>query len=79
MGNDVPISFRTVSLRLFSSLDRSASSDSVGTYEQGDYVKVEFPDETTGIAEWMWVRVHHCDDEKKLVFGSLVQDVKPSL
>lgn len=43
----------------------------MGTYEQGDYVKVEFPDETTGIAEWMWVRVHHCDDEKKLVFGSL--------
>lgn len=43
----------------------------MGTYEQGDYVKVEFPDDTTGIAEWMWVRVHHCDDEKKLVFGSL--------
>ncbi len=41
------------------------------TYEPGDYVKVEFPDETTGIAEWMWVRVHHCDDEKKLVFGTL--------
>jgi len=41
------------------------------TYEPGDYVKVEFPDETTGIAEWMWVRVHHCDDEKKIVFGTL--------
>jgi hypothetical protein len=27
-------------------------------YERGDYVKVEFPDEATGIAEWMWVRVH---------------------
>ena len=24
-------------------------------YEQGDYVKVEFPDETAGIAEWMWM------------------------
>lgn len=40
-------------------------------YERGDYVKVEFPDEATGIGEWMWVRVHHCDDEKQLVFGTL--------
>jgi len=40
-------------------------------YERGDYVKVEYPDETTGIGEWMWVRVHHCDDEKQLVFGVL--------
>jgi hypothetical protein len=40
-------------------------------YERGDYVKVEFPDEATGVGEWMWVRVHHCDDEKKLVFGTL--------
>jgi hypothetical protein len=36
------------------------------TYERGDYVKVEFPDGTTGVGEWMWVRVHYCDDEKKL-------------
>jgi hypothetical protein len=41
------------------------------TYNRGDYVKVEFPDEATGIGEWMWVRVHHCDDEKQLVFGAL--------
>ena len=41
------------------------------TYERGDYVKVEFPDETTGIGEWMWVRVESCDDEKRLVFGTL--------
>ena len=40
-------------------------------YEHGDYVKVEFPDETTGIGEWMWVRVHRCDDEKQIVFGVL--------
>jgi hypothetical protein len=20
---------------------------------------------------WMWMRVHHCDDEKQLVFGTL--------
>lgn len=25
------------------------------TYERGDYVKVEFQDETTVIGEWMWV------------------------
>jgi hypothetical protein len=41
------------------------------TYERGDYIKVEFPDKSTGIGEWMWVRVHHCDDDKKLVFGTL--------
>jgi hypothetical protein len=41
------------------------------TYEHGDYVKVEFSDETTGIGERMWVRVHHCDDEKQIIFGAL--------
>jgi hypothetical protein len=40
-------------------------------YERGDYVKVEFSDETTGIGEWMWVRVRECDDERRLVFGTL--------
>ena len=40
-------------------------------YETGDYVKVEFSDETTGVGEWMWVRVHRCDDENQLVFGTL--------
>jgi hypothetical protein len=40
-------------------------------YEQGDYIKVEFPDETTGVGEWMWVRVHHCDDARQIVFGTL--------
>jgi uncharacterized protein YegJ (DUF2314 family) len=40
-------------------------------YAQGDYVKVEFPGETTGIGEWMWVRVTRCDQEKQLVFGIL--------
>jgi len=43
----------------------------VGTYEHGDYVKIEFPDETTGIGEWMWMIVDHCDDEKRLVYGVL--------
>ena len=37
-------------------------------YDPGDFIKVEFPDAVTGIGEWMWMRVHHCDDEKKLVF-----------
>lgn len=40
-------------------------------YQPGDYVKVEFPDEKTGIGEWMWVRVTSCDDSKGLVFGTL--------
>jgi hypothetical protein len=40
-------------------------------YEHGDYIKVEFPDEITGIGEWMWVRVDHCDEQKELVFGTL--------
>jgi hypothetical protein len=37
----------------------------------GDYIKVEFPDETTGIGEWMWMIVDHIDDKKRLVFGTL--------
>jgi hypothetical protein len=41
------------------------------TYEPGDYVKVEFPDEITGIGEWMWVRLDYCDDESRVVFGTL--------
>jgi hypothetical protein len=43
----------------------------MGQYKKGDYVKVEFPDEATGVGEWMWLRVRHCDDERKLVFGKL--------
>lgn len=40
-------------------------------YEPGDYVKVEFADEASGESEWMWVEVHSCDDEKRLLFGQL--------
>jgi hypothetical protein len=40
-------------------------------YERGDYVKVEFPDETTGIGEWMWMVVDHTDEKRRLVFGTL--------
>jgi hypothetical protein len=40
-------------------------------YECGDYIKVEFPDEVTGVSEWMWVRVRICDDAKQIVLGTL--------
>ena len=40
-------------------------------YQRGDYIKVEFHDEITGVGEWMWVRVHRCDDDKQIVFGVL--------
>ena len=40
-------------------------------YFPGDYVKVEFPDEATGVGEWMWVRVERSDESKRLVFGTL--------
>ena len=43
----------------------------MSTYKSGDYVKVEFSDESSGIGEWMWLRVSRCDDEKQLVFGTL--------
>ena len=47
------------------------------TYEKGDFIKVEFPDETTGVGEWMWVRVDYSDEVKRIVFGSL--DSEPLL
>jgi hypothetical protein len=34
-------------------------------YERGEYVKAEFPYETTGIAERMWIRVEACDDKEE--------------
>lgn len=43
----------------------------MSTYEPGDFVKVEFPDEATGVAEWMWVRVEACYDKNELVMGRL--------
>lgn len=43
----------------------------VPEYKSGDYIKVEFPDEVTGVSEWMWVKVRSCDDVKQLVFGTL--------
>jgi len=52
-------------------LPRGHQGDCQPAYNRGDYVKVEFPDKTTGIGEWMWMRVDHCDDSKQLVFGQL--------
>ena len=43
----------------------------MAAYQPGDYIKVEFADESTGIGEWMWIRVDRCDDKKELVFGTL--------
>lgn len=41
-------------------------------FDRGDYVKVEFESEVQDLpGEWMWVRVHHCDDERQVVFGTL--------
>jgi hypothetical protein len=40
-------------------------------YEHGDYVKVEFQSDGNLAAEWMWVCVHHCDEERQLIFGRL--------
>ena len=40
-------------------------------YSRGDYVKVEFPDEGTGVGEWMWIRVEVCDDDRKLIVSRL--------
>jgi hypothetical protein len=51
----------------------------MAAYERGDYIKVEFPDETTGVGEWMWVRVTSCDDAKRLVFGTLDKVVPPHI
>jgi hypothetical protein len=43
----------------------------VATYDPSDCVKVEFPDEGTGVGEWMWVRVEDCDDKRKVIIGRL--------
>ena len=40
-------------------------------YEHGDYVKVEFQNDGILPAEWMWVLVDHCDEERQLIFGRL--------
>jgi hypothetical protein len=43
----------------------------VATYDRGDLAKVEFESEGSLPSEWMWVRVDHCDEQQRLVFGTL--------
>ena len=45
--------------------------DMAKSNEEGDFIKVEFKDEGTGIGEWMWVRVHNSDPRKAISFGAL--------
>ena len=40
-------------------------------YQSGDYVKAVFKDDRSGETERMWVKVDTCDDERRLVFGTL--------
>lgn len=44
---------------------------SIRRYAAGDYVKVELPDEATGVAEWVWIQVTDCDVERELIMGNL--------
>jgi hypothetical protein len=52
-------------------LPRSHGGGCQPLYERGDYLKVEFPDEATGVGEWMWLIVDHTDDAGGLVYGTL--------
>jgi hypothetical protein len=40
-------------------------------HEYGDYLKFEVKDDTTGEAEWMWLKLDHCDDTTRTAFGWL--------
>jgi hypothetical protein len=46
-------------------------SGNVSKYRQGDHVKVEFCDESSGEKEGMWVEVDYSDEHDRLVFGKL--------
>jgi uncharacterized protein DUF2314 len=43
----------------------------MGRFAAGDYVKVEFKDETSGESEWMWVQVRDSNDEQRILFGKV--------
>jgi uncharacterized protein YegJ (DUF2314 family) len=43
----------------------------VMTYEPDDYIKAEIVDEASKESEWLWVRVDRCDDQERLIFGTL--------
>ena len=40
-------------------------------FAKGDCVKLEFRDEQSGEAEWMWVRVDNDDPAMRVAFGTL--------
>jgi hypothetical protein len=46
-------------------------SSAMSAFKRGDHVKVEFKDDRSGESEWMWLQVDRCDDENRLVFGTL--------
>jgi len=52
-------SSRTARKRPTAGCPRDHQGNCQPVYERGDYLKVEFPDETTGIGEWMWMIVDH--------------------
>jgi hypothetical protein len=43
----------------------------MGRFAAGDYVKVEFKNDTSGESEWMWVQVRDSNDKERIVFGKL--------
>lgn len=43
----------------------------MGKYQPGDYVKAIFKDDRTDNTERMWIKVDTCDDERRVVFGTL--------
>ena len=52
-------------------LEYAQRTSQMPKYQPGDYIKVEFKDESDPIGEWMWVIVDRADDEHRLVFGRL--------
>lgn len=40
-------------------------------FKPGDYVKVEFVNQSSGESEWMWVEISSDDHKRHIVFGRL--------
>jgi len=38
-------------------------------YERDDFVKIELFGSTTGVEQWVWLVIDHCDHQNELVFG----------
>jgi hypothetical protein len=62
---------RTLACREESATGRTEYNAAMPTYQEGDCVKVEFPDEATGVGEWMWVLVRRCDERSRTIYGLL--------